>query len=344
MNAWFVKLLLGLAGIVGAAAGSFGQDAYSPPQDIAYRRPTSSARNAPDGRALFASRERGPTAADDHHVPRLGRNRPAAAARARGLRPGRLFRRHVRLSRLGATAKAASSAPGRSSAASRASRSPPRSRKFAKSSIRSTRRPTWPTSSTGSTARSSATRSGSACGAPAIPAATSSMRPPAIHASRPRSARSPAWTAASCSAASGRKQTMDEATQRTRGEIGYPEPGAVAVGNLEGADPRTADELRPRRRSRQSPDCAMLFIIAEKEELFDNRDHGIKAHDLAQGPKKLVTIPNITHYGIYNEARQQSPETRRLSGSRRPPQALAAAWVYSICLNPRSRASKPHTP
>ena len=50
----------------------------------------------------------------------------------------------------------------------------------------------------------------------------------------------------------------------------------------------------------------MLFIIAGKEELFDNRDHGIKAHERAKGPKKLITIPNITHYGIYNEAREQA--------------------------------------
>ena len=50
----------------------------------------------------------------------------------------------------------------------------------------------------------------------------------------------------------------------------------------------------------------MLFIIAEKEELFDNRDHGIKAHERAKGPKKLVTIPNITHYGVYGEARAQA--------------------------------------
>jgi hypothetical protein len=28
--------------------------------------------------------------------------------------------------------------------------------------------------------------------------------------------------------------------------------------------------------------CAMLFIIAEKEELFDNKDNGIKAHALAK--------------------------------------------------------------
>ena len=57
-------------------------------------------------------------------------------------------------------------------------------------------------------------------------------------------------------------------------------------------------------------DCAMLFIIAGKEELFDNKDHAIRAHELARGPKKLVTLPDITHYGIYNEAHA---EARRLA-------------------------------
>ena len=50
----------------------------------------------------------------------------------------------------------------------------------------------------------------------------------------------------------------------------------------------------------------MLFILAEKEEYFDNKDHGIKAFERAKGPKKLVTIPGITHYGIYGQARPQA--------------------------------------
>lgn len=105
----------------------------------------------------------------------------------------------------------------------------------------------------------------------------------------------------------GRRQTMEEATKRTRGELGYPQPGAVTVGNLRGAPIRERlMNYAPVEDADKAPHCAMLFIIAEKEELFDNRDHGIKAHERAKGPKKLVTIPNITHYGIYNEARQQS--------------------------------------
>jgi uncharacterized protein len=106
-----------------------------------------------------------------------------------------------------------------------------------------------------------------------------------------------------------RKQTMDEATKRAHGEIGYPQPGAVAVGNLRGAPIRERlANYAPVEDAGKPTNCAMLFIIAEKEELFDNRDHGMKAHELAKGPKKLVTIPNITHYGVYAEARKQSQD------------------------------------
>ena len=45
--------------------------------------------------------------------------------------------------------------------------------------------------------------------------------------------------------------------------------------------------------------------LAENEELFDNRDHAILVHERATGIKKLVTIPGITHYGVYNEARDR---------------------------------------
>jgi pimeloyl-ACP methyl ester carboxylesterase len=106
-----------------------------------------------------------------------------------------------------------------------------------------------------------------------------------------------------------RKRTLDDATRRARGEIGYPEPGAVQVGSLKGAPIRERlKNYAPVEEADKAPECAMLFIIAEKEELFDNRDHGIKAHERAKGPKKLVTIPSITHYGIYTEARGRAQE------------------------------------
>lgn len=107
------------------------------------------------------------------------------------------------------------------------------------------------------------------------------------------------------------EQTYREATQRARGEIGYPEPGARVIGNLRGAPIREKlMRYAPVEDVEQASQCAMLFIIAENEELFDNEDHAIKAHARAKGPKKIVTIPGITHYGIYLAKRA---EAERLS-------------------------------
>ena len=61
----------------------------------------------------------------------------------------------------------------------------------------------------------------------------------------------------------------------------------------------TGDAGRPQN-------CPMLFVVAAKDELVDNNENGIKAYNLATGPKKLVTIPNITHYDIYSEGRLEA--------------------------------------
>jgi pimeloyl-ACP methyl ester carboxylesterase len=104
-----------------------------------------------------------------------------------------------------------------------------------------------------------------------------------------------------------RRKTYEEATRRARGEIGYPAPGARVIGNLRGAPVRARFALyAPVEELDRAPDCAMQFVIAEKEELFDNREHAIKAHARVKGPKNLVTIPGITHYGIYFEARDRA--------------------------------------
>jgi len=103
------------------------------------------------------------------------------------------------------------------------------------------------------------------------------------------------------------RMTHAEATRRARGEIGYPQPGTQVVGNLRGA-PIREKLLRyaPVEDVAGIENCAMLFITAEKEELFRNSDHAGRAFRLAREPKKLVEIPNITHYGIYSQAREQA--------------------------------------
>jgi len=104
------------------------------------------------------------------------------------------------------------------------------------------------------------------------------------------------------------KVTYTEATRRARGEISYPEPRARVVGNLTGAPIR--DKLlhyAPVEEAAKVKDVAALFIVAEKEELFDNNQHAKLAHDrMAGAKKKYVAIPNIPHYGVYRESRQQA--------------------------------------
>lgn len=101
--------------------------------------------------------------------------------------------------------------------------------------------------------------------------------------------------------------TRLEATRRARGELGYPKPGVKAFGNLTGAP--ILDKLvryAPVEDVATAKDCAMLFIDAGREELFNTAEHGKLAHERAKGPKKYVEIPDITHYGIYDKAREQA--------------------------------------
>jgi len=111
-----------------------------------------------------------------------------------------------------------------------------------------------------------------------------------------------------------RKETYGGATQRARGKAGYPEPGEAAVGKLKGSPIlEKIGRYAPVEDAARLKGCAALFILAENEELFDNKEHGILAHSKAKGPKKLVIIPEIKHYGIYREAKKRA-------------QKLAIAW------------------
>ncbi len=105
------------------------------------------------------------------------------------------------------------------------------------------------------------------------------------------------------------KQTLAQATKRARGEIAYPTPMSKEVGNLRGAPIREKlMHYAPVELARQASHAAMMFVIAGKEELFDNRDHAIKAFEAATGVKKLVEVPGITHYGIYREKREYAQQ------------------------------------
>jgi dienelactone hydrolase len=114
---------------------------------------------------------------------------------------------------------------------------------------------------------------------------------------QPLAATPPAWLA----------KDYEDATRRARGQIGYPPPRAKEIGNLVGAPVREKFLLyAPIEDIPRIRDCAMLFIAAEREELFDNRQHPQLAFERAAEPKKYVVIPGISHYGIYSEERDQA--------------------------------------
>jgi dienelactone hydrolase len=100
-----------------------------------------------------------------------------------------------------------------------------------------------------------------------------------------------------------RAYTFSQGAARTHGKIAYPRPGEK-FGTLTGAPViEKFAGYAPIEDIGRCKDCAKLFIIAENEELFDNKDHAILAHERATGVKKLVTVPGIKHYGIYKEGR-----------------------------------------
>jgi dienelactone hydrolase len=103
-----------------------------------------------------------------------------------------------------------------------------------------------------------------------------------------------------------REHTFNQGAARARGKIGYPSPG-TKFGTLTGAPViEKFIGYAPIEDIGRCKNCAKLFIIAENEELFDNKEHAIRAHERATGAKKLVTIKGIKHYGIYREGRERA--------------------------------------
>jgi len=49
-----------------------------------------------------------------------------------------------------------------------------------------------------------------------------------------------------------------------------------------------------------------LFILAQDEELFANTNNGQLACERVAGPRKLVMLPKITHYGVFGAERARS--------------------------------------
>ena len=105
-----------------------------------------------------------------------------------------------------------------------------------------------------------------------------------------------------------RDTARTESTARARGELGYPEPLAKYNGLTGYPVWEKLARYAPIEDIDRCENCAKLFIIAELEELFDNKEHAIAAHERATGVKKLVTVKGIKHYGIYIQKRKEAQQ------------------------------------
>ncbi len=109
------------------------------------------------------------------------------------------------------------------------------------------------------------------------------------------------------------KAAYTESTVRAEQDTPYPLPGAKTIANLIGAP--ILEQFAswfPVEDIGSIPRVPIQFVLAGDDELVDNKVNGLRAYDLVKGPKNLVVIPGIQHYGIYNllPARDQA---RRLA-------------------------------
>jgi dienelactone hydrolase len=101
-------------------------------------------------------------------------------------------------------------------------------------------------------------------------------------------------------------QANAAASRIATGQEQYPADRARAIGALVGA-PVGAKVVRwaPVEQANRVTAPA-LFVLAQKEELFSNTNNGQLACERVTGPRKMVMLPNITHYGVYGAERARA--------------------------------------
>lgn len=101
-------------------------------------------------------------------------------------------------------------------------------------------------------------------------------------------------------------QANAAASRIATGQAQYPADRARTVGALVGA-PVGAKVVRwaPVEQADQVTAPA-LFVLAQNEELFANANNGQLACERVMGPRKMMMLPNITHYDIYGAERTRA--------------------------------------
>jgi dienelactone hydrolase len=94
---------------------------------------------------------------------------------------------------------------------------------------------------------------------------------------------------------------LDDAIQRARtGQGGEFETGYSQRRTVDIETNQAVAEYHPFHYVKKVGKRPVLFIVAQNEELFRNRDHAYAALEVLDGPKKLIEIPRITHFQMYS--------------------------------------------
>ncbi|MEK6321137.1 MAG: alpha/beta hydrolase [Acidobacteriota bacterium] len=93
---------------------------------------------------------------------------------------------------------------------------------------------------------------------------------------------------------------LEDAIKRARtGQGGEFETGFSTRRMVDIETQQMVAEYRPFHYLKSVGDRPVLLIVAEKEELINNRDNSYAALEVLTGPKKLIDVPGITHFEMY---------------------------------------------
>ena len=97
-----------------------------------------------------------------------------------------------------------------------------------------------------------------------------------------------------------RGRLLEDAIKRARtGKGDEFETGYSARRNVDVETQQAVAEYRPFQYLQSIGDRPVLLIVAEKEELINNRDNAYAAIEKLTGPKQLIEVPGITHFEMY---------------------------------------------
>ena len=93
---------------------------------------------------------------------------------------------------------------------------------------------------------------------------------------------------------------LEDAIRRARtGQGAEIETGFSARYKIDAESTQRVAEDRPFHYLDQFGERPVLFVVAEQEDLFDNRNHAYAAAEVLTGPKKVLEVPHWTHFEVY---------------------------------------------